>query len=99
MGASVARRAGRKANPLGIPDHAIWGSELSPFALKLRAICDFAGIEYAWLPADGSRLRNYRALWTINRAKRGRTAIRGMSSTGSVPFSTACYSSDSVCLM
>ncbi len=76
MGALVARRAGRKVNPLGIPDHAIWGSELSPFALKLRALCDFAGIEYAWLPADGSRLRNYRALWTINRAKRGRTAIR-----------------------
>jgi glutathione S-transferase len=54
----------------------IWGSELSPFALKLRALCDFAGIDYAWLPADGSRLGNYRALWTIQRAKRGRTAIR-----------------------
>jgi hypothetical protein len=22
------------------PRHAIWGSELSPFALKLRALCD-----------------------------------------------------------
>jgi len=76
MESKEAREPERSANPLGFPDHAIWGSELSPFALKLRAICDFAGIRYAWLPADGSRLRNYRALWMINRAKRKRTAIR-----------------------
>jgi glutathione S-transferase len=76
MESSEAREPGRRANLLGFPGHAIWGSELSPFALKLRAICDFAGIRYAWLPAGGSRLRNYRALWMINRAKRKRTAIR-----------------------
>ena len=76
MESSEARRSQRKLHPLGFPDHAIWGSELSPFALKLRALCEFAGIECAWLPSDGSRLRNYRALWMINRAKRGRTAIR-----------------------
>jgi hypothetical protein len=76
MESSEARSSQRKANPPGFPDHAIWGSELSPFALKLRALCDFAGIQYAWLPRDGSRLGNYRALWMINRAKRRRTAIR-----------------------
>jgi hypothetical protein len=70
------RRAERRAGPLGLPDHAIWGSELSPFALKLRALCDFAEIQYAWLPAEGSRLRSYRALMLITRAKRRRTAIR-----------------------
>jgi len=58
------------------PDHAIWGSELSPFALKLRALFDFAGIRYAWLPAEGSRLHNYRALTMIAWAKRRRTVIR-----------------------
>ena len=73
---SAARNPVRKTGPLGPPEHAIWGSELSPFALKLCALCDFAGIPYAWLPADGSRLRNYRALLMINRAKRRRTAIR-----------------------
>lgn len=76
MEPSEARRTERRADLLGFPDHAIWGSELSPFALKLRALCDFAGIQYAWLPRDGSRLLNYRALWMINLAKRRRTAIR-----------------------
>jgi len=76
MQVSAARHPVRKASSLGSPDHAIWGSELSPFALKLRALCDFAGIRYAWLPAEGSRLRNYRTLLMINRAKRKRTAIR-----------------------
>lgn len=55
---------------------AIWGSELSPFALKLRACFDWAGLPYEWLPAAGGRLRNYRAIWTIERAKRTRTIER-----------------------
>ena len=58
------------------PRWAIWGSELSPFALKLRACCDWAGLPYEWLPAEGRRLRNYRALWLIERAKRTRTVER-----------------------
>ena len=28
---------------------AIWGSELSPFTLKLRACCDWAALPYVWL--------------------------------------------------
>lgn len=54
----------------------LWGSELSPFALKLRALLAWAHVPYDWLPANGSRLRNVRALARIARAKRTRTALR-----------------------
>ncbi|MBI3782659.1 MAG: glutathione S-transferase [Deltaproteobacteria bacterium] len=54
----------------------LWGSELSPFALKLRALCDYAHLEYRWLPADGGRLENYRASLKIERAKRKGTVLR-----------------------
>jgi glutathione S-transferase len=37
---------------------------------------DVARLPYAWLPADGSRARNYRAIWLIERAKRSRTIER-----------------------
>lgn len=57
------------------PRHAIWGSELSPFALKLRALCDYAALPYRWLPAEGGRWENYCALRAIEAAKRGRTVI------------------------
>jgi len=73
MGSSQA--ASRAAAP-GRAVHAIWGSELSPFALKLRALFDYAGIPYRWLPAEGGRLENLRALRRVARAKRTRTAIR-----------------------
>jgi len=56
--------------------YAIWGSELSPFALKLRALLDYAEMPYAWLPCEGSRLTNYRTLRAIDRAKRRRTVVR-----------------------
>jgi glutathione S-transferase len=56
--------------------HVIWGSELSPFALKLRATCDYAALPYDWLPAAGGRMRNYRIAWTIDRAKRRRRVWR-----------------------
>jgi glutathione S-transferase len=58
------------------PRWSIWGSELSPFALKLRACCDATALPYAWLPADGTRLRNYRAIAVIERAKRARAVER-----------------------
>lgn len=57
-------------------DYAIWGSELSPFALKLRALLEYAGVAYRWLPDGGTRLENTRALLTIGRAKRTRTIRR-----------------------
>lgn len=38
------------------PDGAwvLWGSELSPYALKVEALLRFAGIRYRWLPAEGT---------------------------------------------
>jgi glutathione S-transferase len=59
-----------------LPRLAIWGSELSPFALKLRACCDWAGLDYEWLPAEGGRWRNLRVNRMIERAKRARTVER-----------------------
>ena len=61
---------------MSMPRWAIWGSELSPFALKLRACFDWAGLPYEWLPADGSRLRNYRAIVLIETTKRRRAIER-----------------------
>ncbi|MCC6849829.1 MAG: glutathione S-transferase [Deltaproteobacteria bacterium] len=58
------------------PRLALWGSELSPFALKVRACLDWAGLAYEWLPAEGGRLRNLRVNWTIERAKRARSVER-----------------------
>jgi len=54
----------------------IWGSELSPFTLKLRALCDAAAVPYTMLPDEGTRLQNYRAIASIELAKRRRTALR-----------------------
>jgi len=54
----------------------LWGSELSPFTLKLRACCAFAGLPVQNLPADGTRLENLRATFRIERAKRTRSALR-----------------------
>jgi glutathione S-transferase len=31
----------------------LWGSELSPFALKVEALLRFAGVRFRWLPAAG----------------------------------------------
>lgn len=58
------------------PRLALWGSELSPYALKLRACLDVAGLPYAWLPADGGRLENLRANARVEWAKRTRAVER-----------------------
>lgn len=54
----------------------LWGSELSPYALKVRALLAAAGVHYEWLPADGGFLRDYLVLARIERAKRARTVLR-----------------------
>jgi glutathione S-transferase len=54
-----------------IPTYALWGSELSPFSLKLRAMLDHIGARYRWRPADGRRLENLRLASRIERVKRG----------------------------
>jgi len=35
-------------------DWVLWGSELSPFALKVEALLRFSGVQFRWLPASGS---------------------------------------------
>jgi glutathione S-transferase len=54
----------------------LWGSELSPYALKVRALLAAAGVAYEWLPADGGFLRDYLVLARIERSKRARTVLR-----------------------
>ena len=34
----------------------LWGSELSPFALKVEALLRFVGVRFRWLPASGNFL-------------------------------------------
>lgn len=54
----------------------LWGSELSPFTLKLRACAAFARLAVRNVPADGTRLQNVRAALQMERAKQTRTALR-----------------------
>ena len=61
---------------MDLPRPILWGSELSPFALKLRALLGYAQLPYDWLPSNGSRLRNYRVAMRVERAKRTRAALR-----------------------
>jgi glutathione S-transferase len=61
---------------IGFGNHAIWGSELSPYSLKLRALCDAAGLAYRWLPAEGGRWEVTRAALRLEWAKRRRRVRR-----------------------
>lgn len=54
----------------------VWGSELSPYTLKLRALLAAAAIPYRDLPAEGGRLENLRCIRLIERGKRRRTIER-----------------------
>lgn len=56
--------------------YVIWGSELSPYTLKLRALLTAAAIPYRDLPAEGGRLENLRCVRRIDRGKRRRTIER-----------------------
>jgi len=53
--------------------YSLWGSELSPFALKVELLCRYAGLSVRWLPAEGGRLENLRALARVTAARRGWT--------------------------
>ena len=54
----------------------LWGSELSPFYLKVHAMLDHAGVEHRSLPGEGGRLENIRAAARIRQAKRRKTVLR-----------------------
>lgn len=63
------------------PTYVLWGSELSPFSLKARALLDWAELSYTWLPDGGSRWENLRAAWRVEWAKRTRRAVRFPATT------------------
>jgi glutathione S-transferase len=50
--------------------YSLWGSELSPFALKVALLCRYAGRPVRWLPAEGGRLENLRALLRVTAVRR-----------------------------
>lgn len=58
----------RDPNPGAVVD--LWGVELSPFALKIAAMFEWADVRYRWLPRDGRRIENVAAAYAITRAKR-----------------------------
>ena len=47
----------------GPNDWVLWGSALSPFALKVEALLRFARVPYRWLPAQGSSRDALRFGW------------------------------------
>jgi len=51
--------------------YAVWGSELSPFTLKVMALCQHAGLDFRVLPDEGSTLANLRALLRVTALRRG----------------------------
>ncbi len=56
--------------------YTIWGSELSPFSLKVKALCEFARVPFDWAPADVSTattLRTYRRVIGLTRGTLDRT--------------------------
>jgi len=59
----------------GALKYTIWGSVLSPFSLKVRAMCDFAQVDYQWLPADGTLIQGLRVNRRVQRLKAGRLPL------------------------
>ncbi|MCB0221499.1 MAG: glutathione S-transferase N-terminal domain-containing protein, partial [Chrysiogenetes bacterium] len=57
--------------------HTYWlyGSELSPFSLKLRAMCDYVALPYTWVPGEGTRWQAIAASALVEAARRGRVNI------------------------
>ena len=56
-------------------DWVLWGSELSPFALKIEALLRFAGARFRWLPATGSFVEVLRFDRRRRRLVRGRLPL------------------------
>ncbi|MFN8642370.1 MAG: hypothetical protein U0802_12225, partial [Candidatus Binatia bacterium] len=56
--------------------YAVWGSELSPYTLKLWALLAAASVPFRNLPDQGGRLENLRCNLRIERGKRRRTIER-----------------------
>lgn len=53
----------------------LWGSTLSPFALKVEAMLRFAGLPYRWLPAEGRFAEGLRFARRRTQLLRGRLPL------------------------
>lgn len=53
----------------------LWGSKLSPFALKVEALLRFARVPHRWLPAEGSSREALRFGWRRVQLIRGRIPL------------------------
>src|SRR5262249_43236000 len=59
-----------------LPPLTVWGSELSPYTLKLQALLAYAELPYRMWPVAGGRAQTLSALLRIALAKRRRPAAR-----------------------
>lgn len=68
-------------------EYLLWGSELSPFALKTEAMLRYAALPYRWLPSEGSTLENLRTIVKLVSAARNRNIHRfdGMTALDEYP--------------
>lgn len=53
----------------------VYGSELSPFTLKVLLLCQHANLPHRFLPTDGSTLDNIRIQWRLRRLQQGRIPL------------------------
>ena len=60
---------------MSAPAWVLWGSELSPYALKLALCCRHAGLPYRFLPEQGGWIDNLRAQWRLERLRRGHLSL------------------------
>ena len=47
----------------------LWGSELSPYTLKIQALLEYAKVPYRLLPANGQRIENLQIQARLELAK------------------------------
>jgi glutathione S-transferase len=59
----------------GDPPWSLWASTLSPFALKVDALCDYAGLPHRWMPAEGTRREGLRDLLRVRAVSAGRLPL------------------------
>ena len=55
--------------------YQLYGSELSPFSMKVRFLLDRAGLSYRWLPADGSLRENLPLQLRVLALRKGLTSL------------------------
>lgn len=72
---TARRRPVAPAPPGGAQDWVLWGSELSPFALKVEALLRFGDVAFRWLPARGSCREVARFEWRRRRVSAKRLPL------------------------